>query len=232
MGINIAIIPARGGSKGIPRKNIKQLAGKPLVAWSIEASKESKYIDKVVVSTEDSEISDVALKYGADVYDRPKDLAGDSVHSVYVVLDYLSYCKKEGIIIDRVSMILPTSPIRTATDIDGAFDIFNKYVCDSVVSVCKYDKPISSLRKKSGFLLEPVVSVGCFETQRQDIKQQLFEVNGSIYISTPEHLDKTKSFHKGNVCPYIMGKINSIDINKIEDFEIAEAILCQRLYGI
>lgn len=131
---NIAVIPARGGSKGIPRKNIKIIGGKPLVAWSIEACLKSNVVDSVVVSTDDQEIFNIAEQFGATPYMRPSHLGNDNVHAVHVVLDYLNHCDKEGIMVNKIAMILPTSPLKTADDINNAFNKLNDS-CTSIIGV-------------------------------------------------------------------------------------------------
>lgn len=227
MGINLAIIPARGGSKGIPRKNIKELAGKPLLAWTIEAALDVAAIDKLVVSTDDSEIEEVAKAFGAEVFRRGPEAAQDHVHSVHAALECLRFYMNRGIIVDRVVMLNCTAPLKTAGDIEGAIEQLDS-TCDSVIGVSCYDKPVSSLRKMVGDIMLPVIKVKKFETQRQEIKEKLLEVNGSIYVSTPKHLFAAESFHQGNIKPFIMSKLHSIDINNLEDFELAEALLCQK----
>lgn len=224
--LNMCVIPARGGSKAIERKNIRKLAGKPLVAWSIESALKAYMVDKVVVSTEDTEIAAVARDYGAEIHWRSQENARDDVHAIYAVLECLNFYEKGGIIIKNTAMLLATSPLRTHLDIDTAFTLLEQKECDSVVSVSKFDKPISSLRwlDENG-CMQPVVSVDKFEVQRQDIKRPLFLVNGSIFISTPEHLKKTKSFHQGRVVPYVMGKNISVDINDCADWALAETLI-------
>lgn len=223
---NMCIIPARGGSKAIERKNIRELAGKPLVAYSIEAARKARTVDKVVVSTEDAEIAGVAQKYGAEVHWRSQENARDDIHAVHAVLECLNFYEEQGIIITNVAMLLATSPLRTKLDIDAAFALLDKKDCDSVISVSKFDKPISSLRwiDEDG-IMQTIVKVDKFEVQRQDIKKPLFIVNGSIFVSTAEHLKKTSSFHQGKVYAYRMGKNFSIDINDCADWAMAEALI-------
>lgn len=223
---NVCIIPARGGSKGIERKNIKELAGKPLLAWSIEAALKARSADKVIVSTEDKEIARVAQEYGAEVHWRSQENAKDSVHAVHAVLECLNFYEKQGIIIEGVAMILATSPLRTHLDIDASFALLRQRSCDSVVSVSKFDKPISSLRRINGDgIMEPIIKTNFFEVQRQDIIEPLFLVNGSIFVSTAKHLKSTKSFHEGKIVPYIMNKKMSIDINDSTDWDMTEAMI-------
>ena len=217
--MNSVIVPARSGSKGIPRKNIKMLNGKPLIAYSILAAHESKVFDKIIVSTEDIEIAEVAKQYGAETRDRPNELAADHVHSVHVVLDCIEHYKMEPD--DLVCMLLPTSPFRTSEDIYKSVDLLHE--CDSVISVVKCDHTISSFRTLSKGQLCPIVSVENYEAQRQG--SELYEVNGSIYVSTAANLKINKSFHKGHIVPYIMSKERSIDINDLFDWNMAELLM-------
>lgn len=227
--LNVCIIPARGGSKSIQRKNIKDLAGKPLLAWSIESALKARKVDMVIVSTEDDEIASISEKYGAIVHDRSKENAMDDVHAVHAIIECLSFYKERGIIISNVAMILATSPLRTSFDIDTAFNILDRGDCDSVISVSKFDKPISSLRSTDkDDIMATIVDVDKFEVQRQDIIDPLYVVNGSIFVSSVDHVNSTKSFHHGRVKAYKMGKNFSVDINDIADWTIAEALLLCR----
>lgn len=224
--INMCVIPARGGSKAIERKNIKELAGKPLVAYSIQSALKARTVDKVVVSTEDAEIAEIAKQYGAEVHWRSQENAQDHVHAVHAVLECLNFYEEQGIIIGSVAMLLATSPLRTNLDIDAAFTLLDRKDCDSVISVSRFDKPISSLRwiDEEG-VMQTIVKVDKYEVQRQDIKKPLFVVNGSIFVSTAEHLKKTSSFHQGKVHAYRMGKNFSVDINDSADWTMAEALI-------
>lgn len=222
----MCVIPARGGSKEIYRKNIKELVGKPLLAWTIEASLRATRVDKTVVSTNDEEIGEVAEKYGAEIHWRSEENSRDNVHSVHAVLECLDFYEKSGIIVNSIGMLLATSPLRTKLDIDTVFNILDKGDCDSVVSVTRFEKPVSSLRHMGeDEIISPIVDVDNFEVQRQDISKPLFEVNGSMFVSTAEHLKKVKSFHKGRVKGYKMARSYSIDINSLNDWSMAEAIL-------
>lgn len=224
---NMCVIPARGGSKSIERKNIRMLAGKPLMVWTIEAALKSIKVDRVVVSTEDDEIAHIAQEAGAEVHNRSWENAQDHVHAIHSVLECLKFYEEQGIIIENIGMLLATSPLRGSTDIDSAFsllELFDDY--DSVVSVSEFDKPISSLRKlDSNGVMSPVVSVDNFEVQRQEIKEPIYVVNGSIFVSNTEHLKRAKSFHRGRVRAYKMDKHISVDINDMSDWAMAEAIL-------
>lgn len=224
----LCVIPARGGSKDIPRKNIKPLVGKPLIYYSINTALQSKLISRVIVSTEDNEIAKIAKGFGADVpFLRPSKLAADNVHSVYAILDIIEKLKeRESYIPDAVIMLLPTSPLTTSKHIDDAISLYFKHNNGSVISVCPFEKPLSSIRKIEQHKLNPIFKVKNFNVQRQD--SQLYVVNAAIYITKPERLIKYKTFHKGEVYPYIMSKEDSIDINDELDFEFAEFLLSKK----
>ena len=136
----LAIIPARGGSKRLPRKNILNLAGKPLIAWTIEAALGSKYIDDVIVSTDDNEISTVAKKYGAKVpFIRPDKFSSNHASSISVVLHAIEFFQKADERYDYVVLLQPTSPLRTVKNIDESIELLQQKKCDAIVSVCNVD---------------------------------------------------------------------------------------------
>jgi len=131
----LALIPARGGSKGLPRKNIKPLLGKPLIAWTIEQSLASKYLDKVVVSTEDKEIAEISKKYGAEVpFIRPKELAKDDTPSIDVVLHAIDFLEKKELF-NIIVLLQPTSPLRTISDIDNSIEFLFSKNAQAIISV-------------------------------------------------------------------------------------------------
>jgi len=220
--VNVCIIPARGGSKGIPHKNIKLLNDRPLIYYSICAAQQSKKFDCITVSSDSQKICDLAQSYGAQTRRRPACLAVDWVHSVHVVLDCIKFYGLKGT--DLICMLLPTAPLRVGRDIIGAVESFNPNRYDSLVSVCEFNGVMSSFRFVEKDILIPVVSTNNFENQRQDSKT-IYEVNGSIYISTVKNLIDNKSFHKGKVQPFIMERERSIDINDKYDWKIAEALI-------
>jgi CMP-N-acetylneuraminic acid synthetase len=223
--MKLVIIPARGGSKGIPRKNIKDLCGKPLIAWAIEQISMAGF--KAIVSTEDAEISKISKQYGAVVFDRSEDLARDNIHAVHAMIEVLEHYEPFNVI-DAVGMILATSPLRTAEDIANCFTMFDNNECDSVISVCETNKPSSCFRHINGGVLYPILPIKHFEIQRQDA-EPLYEVNGSIYVACPEALKKYKSFHQGKVLGYVMDRRNTIDINDEYDWHLAEILMGERL---
>ncbi|MEK5325859.1 acylneuraminate cytidylyltransferase family protein [Aeribacillus sp. FSL M8-0254] len=218
----LAIIPARGGSKGIPKKNIKLLKGKPLIAWTIEEAKKSCFLDKIIVSTDDEEIMKVAKKWGAEVpFLRPSELAQDDTPGIAPVLHALEYFLDY----EYVVVLQPTSPLRLAEDIDNAIYLCEKNKSNFCVSVMESKIiPEWMFRINNRGVLEPLNSNGEIPYQRQKIKKT-YVLNGAVYVGRKEALIKTQSFLTPETIPYIMPSKRSIDIDDIIDFEFCEYIL-------
>lgn len=225
----VAVIPARGGSKGIPRKNLVDLGGKPLIQWTIEAAIESRALDRVIVSTEDVEIAACARSAGAEVpFLRPPELAEDSVHAVHVVLhalDWLTHARQAAP--DGVMMLLPTAPLRLPDDIRGAVNLFDQHHANSVISVVDLGKYLTNLRFMDGNQLIVTAPSESRNAQRQGLRK-LYSVNGSIFLAKPEVLYAAGTFHVPSALGYVMHPLNSVDINSYEDLELAR-LLCQKL---
>lgn len=221
----LAIVPARGGSKGVPRKNIKLLNGKPLIAWTIIEAKKSKYIDRCVVSTEDEEIMAVSRKWGADVpFVRPEELAGDETSSIDVVIHSL----KELPGYDYVVLLQPTSPMRTAEDIDNCIEQCAACRAKGCVSVTEASKsPYWMFTVDERKKMKPVVGLSTSATRRQDLPQ-VFELNGAVYVSEVGWLLEHGTFLSQETIAYEMSKANSIDIDWGLDFELAELLIKKR----
>jgi len=220
----LAIIPARGGSKRLPGKNIKNLLGKPLIAWTIEQAKKSKYIDKLIVSTDDKKIAEISKKYGAEVIKRPKILAADSAKTTDVIFHLLKVLRKEKYIPEVIVCLQATSPLRTVSDTDNAIEIFLKNRCESVISVCESSpSPYWSFKMGKKYL-EPIFSRKYLKQRTQDLPR-VYIPNGAIYISKPRVLLKYKSFYSKKILPYIMPDVRSIDIDNEIDLKLAELIL-------
>lgn len=222
----LAIIPARGGSKGVPRKNIKPLAGKPLIAYSIEQAKRSKYVSRVVVSTEDEEILRVSLKWGAEVIKRPQELAKDDTPTIEVILHVLSVLKeKESYVPDVVVLLQPTSPLRTSEDIDNAIELFlNCQECLSLVSVTEFDHPPVWALKIENNYLSPMFDKEYLNMRRQELPKA-YKPNGAIFIATPDTIYKYRTFYTPRTMAYIMPSERSIDIDTEFDFLLAEFLI-------
>lgn len=222
------IITARGGSKGIPRKNIKPLNGKPIIAYSIEPSLNCDLINNTYVTTEDEEISEVSKKIGAEVIDRPKELAEDTSSSVDVVLHSLEYLEEQGNLPDFFILLQPTSPLRTQKDIENAIELFIENDCDALISVCELDhSSMLSLSLENDFLV-PNCSETFLKTRRQELPTY-YSPNGAIYITTPESLRKTKTFYPKRTIPYIMSKERSVDLDTPFDLKLAEYLLKNKI---
>lgn len=218
----IAWIPARGGSKGIKHKNIVLLGGKPLIAYTIEAAKNSKYIDEIMVSTDSEEIANVAREYGACVKGlRPPHLASDTARTIDAVMHDIGLLEGDGYSI--FCLLQPTSPLRSASDIDGALELFIKKGCCSVVGV----SPVED----SPLLIRSIDTEGCMHKlleenstcRRQDMPEY-YRVNGSIYVNSLEEITAKTSFND-NAVPYIMEKNHGIDIDTPMDLHQAEYLL-------
>ena len=223
----LAIIPARSGSKGIPDKNVTLLGNKPLMNWTIDAAKQSKYINKIVVSTDSEKYALIATENGAETVIRDASISNDKVHSVYAVLDTLRKLEQhENYTPDIVLMLLPTSPLRQPNSIDKAIELYLENNPQSVISVTKSDKQLLHFRTiNDAKYLEPVKKVSDYNVQRQDL-EDLYELNGSIYVSSPATLYQKESFHISNgSLPLIMSKEESVDINQPEDMEYAEYLI-------
>lgn len=220
----LAFIPARGGSKGIPHKNITPLAGKPLIQYTIDAAKQSRYIDYVLVSTDDEEIAAVARQCGAEVpFLRPPELAADTAKTIDAVLHAIGTLREAGETFDSLVLLQPTSPLRTAEDIDKAVETFYQNNRRPVVSVSEViDHPIlirTIEQTPEGERLKPLLE-GSSTVRRQDMPP-FYRVNGSIYINPVEEIRRTTSFND-NPVPYVTAKDSSIDIDDPADLVLAE----------
>tara|TARA_B100000767_G_scaffold230827_1_gene222020 strand:- start:327 stop:1028 length:702 start_codon:yes stop_codon:yes gene_type:complete len=221
----LAIIPARGGSKLLPRKNIKNLGGKPLIVWTIEAALSSKYITKIVVSTDDNEISNLSKESGVSVINRPKNLASDASTSESVILHALDFLKSTDEVFDIVILLQPTSPFRSTIDIDNAYKMLINSCAKSLISVSQTDNKFlkSFIKKPSGYLEGISKSKYAF-MRRQDLPVTYLS-NGAIYIIFVNDFLKINSLFTDKTIEFIMDKENSIDIDCHEDIINAELIL-------
>lgn len=219
----IAIIPARGGSKGLPGKNIKLLNGKPLIAYTIEAAKQSKSITRIIVSTDDQNIADVALEYGAEIpFLRPTHLATDDALAIDVLKYTIERLDEEQNSIEEFIVLQPTSPLRTALNIDEAICMFKEKKADSVISYCKEHHPI----RWHKYITEEGKFENIFEEtlQNRQLEKPTYFPNGAIYIYKTKIINAGK-YYTENSFAYIMERENSIDIDDIQDFEYAEFLL-------
>jgi N-acylneuraminate cytidylyltransferase len=213
----IALITARGGSKGLPRKNVLIAGGKPLVAWTVEEAFSAKCIDRVVLSSDDDEIMVAAKAAGCDIpFSRPAHLAGDIASSIDVVLHALDQLPGY----EYVVLLQPTSPLRTAADIDAAFALMLEKAAPSCVSVCEVDQsPYWMYRVEANNKLQRLLPEIRGVTRRQDLPP-IYVLNGAIYIARIDWLRANNNFVGLETVAYLMPKERSLDIDTAEDFEI------------
>jgi CMP-N,N'-diacetyllegionaminic acid synthase len=220
----LAVIPARSGSKRLPKKNIKMLLGKPLLAYTIDSVKNSRNVDRLIVSTEDNEIADISHAYHAEVLMRPLELAQDESSTEDVVINVLEQLQNtEHYTPDIIILLQPTSPLRTTEDIDHAMNTFLTSSGDSLISVTEFDHtPYWAFRIEKGVLRPEFTKE---KLKRSQELPKLYRPNGSIFIiRTPTFL-KNRSFYTNHIIPYVMPRERSIDIDDEFDFSITEFLL-------
>ena len=225
----LAVIPARGGSKRLPNKNILDLAEKPLIAWSIEAGLNSKYIDTVVVSSDSDEILDISKNIGTDIIKRPDELASDTATS----FDAIKHTIKNTIeTFDYVILLQPTSPLRNNSHIDEAFELLIKTNAAAIISVVEMDhSPLwSNTLPKDRSMVNFLKNEVLYKRSQDLVKY--YRLNGAIYICKSEKLLDEKSFFlKENIYAYKMDRESSIDIDDGFDFSIAEFLISRKKLG-
>lgn len=226
----IAIIPARGGSKGIPNKNIVDLCGKPLIQYSIDAAQNSKYIDKVIVSTDSEKIAEVSRKCGANVpFLRPESISGDVARSSDVVIHGIDFLKENyGDEYDYVILLQPTSPLRTAKHIDKAIELCINSDSSSLVSVKEVNENPIIMRTIENNKLNEVLKFDGDNLRRQDLPK-FYIFNGAIYITTVDFIKDNMVFVDDNTLPFIMEEQVSIDIDNMIDLKVVEYIINETL---
>lgn len=231
----LALIPARGGSKGVPGKNIADLGGKPLIAWTIEAALQSEYIDKVIVSTDDQEIADCAEKHGVKVpWLRSDELATDNAPVILALVDAVERLKKdEGYHPDYVLLLQANVPFRTTEDMDNVIKMAIEKSADSVVSVCAaqvhpyLSKKIDENGQISDFLDVPVPEM---YRNRQNLPAA-YALNGALYLVRTEILLEKHSLYGDSTLAYVMPPERSIDIDTQWDMHLARLIIGNKYNG-
>ncbi|MBP2029961.1 CMP-N-acetylneuraminic acid synthetase [Methanohalophilus levihalophilus] len=219
----IAIIPARGGSKGLPGKNIRQLAGMPLIYYSIKAALDSKYIDAVFVSTDSEPIANTSERCGANIIKRPAELAKDdspTIDTIFHAIEFLKHDYNPSVVV----LLQPTSPLRDTHDIDRAIELFVANDYSSVFSMCEVEHSPYWDFKFDNAHLKPLLGDEYLKKRRQDLPK-VYRQNGAIYISTVLDLYKNNDFYSGNVVPFIMPVDKSVDIDNEIDFKLAELLI-------
>ena len=219
----LAIIPARGGSKRLPNKNILPLAGKPLIQWTIEAAKNSKYIDQIVVSSDKDEILEIAKRYETILIKRPEDLAKDEAKAIGVILHVIEHISDKY---DFIILLQPTSPLRTNNHIDEAIELLFSKNADAVISVCETGYPILWCNTLPEDLnMKKFIPENIKDKRSQDLPKY-YRLNGAIYIVKTEKIMNEKTlFISNNIFAYIMDKESSVDIDDKIDLKVADALL-------
>ncbi len=220
----LGVIPARGKSKRLPKKNILSLYGKPLIYYTIEAAKNSCKLDRFIVSTEDDNIAKISESFGAKVLPRPQTLALDNTPTEDVILDVIEQLKNKEEYLPKVIVLLqPTSPLRTSQDIDIAIEMFLSSKSKSLISVTEYDHSPYWAFSIEKDMLKPEFGKKYFK-RSQEMKK-LYRPNGAIFIISAKNLLKYKSFYTEKISPFILPPERSIDIDDEFDFSIAEFLL-------
>ncbi len=223
----LCVIPARGGSKGLPGKNIKNLLGKPLISYSIEHARGSKYIDRTIVSTDDKKIAGIARSLGAEIpFLRPKRLAKDKSNSIDVLLHAINWMEtKERFVFDILVLLHVTTPLRSVEDVDKSIELLFKNNTDNVFSVTEaHRNPYYNMVEVGRSREAALVKKRGIYFSRQSAPE-VFDMNSSIYVWWKGVLKDKKSMFPGHTRVYVMPKERSVDIDDLWDFKFAEMLL-------
>jgi CMP-N-acetylneuraminic acid synthetase len=225
----VAIVPARGGSKGIPKKNIALLAGKPLLSYSIEVGLESSLIDRVFVSTDDEEIAKVALSFDAEILHRPKELAGDDTPDLPVFQHAISYLEDQGYHPEILVNLRPTCPLRDVKDVNSAIQKMVDSNCDAVrtITTVKHH-PYWMGKLKNDRLFPFIDGIDVQKYYQRQLLPDAYIINGGVDVMRAENIIKNKSLYGNDIRAVFMPPERSIDIDTNLDLRIAETILSQR----
>jgi CMP-N,N'-diacetyllegionaminic acid synthase len=227
----VAVIPARGGSKGIPRKNLVRIAGRPLIAYAIDAARTAVSVDRVLISTDDSEIADVARELGAEVpFLRPPELADDTAPMLGVLRHALAWLESQRMTVEALVLLQPTSPLRTGRHVEEAIALFRSAPPSSVVSVVEVPhqfNPVSVMKLSAQGTLTPFFGDQAVVTRRQD-KPKAYARNGpAVLVCHPDTL-RSGELYGASCLPYLMSEEDSLDIDGPRDLTVAEQALKNR----
>ena len=228
----ICLIPARGGSKGVPGKNIKELCGKPLIAYTIEAALKAEGVDRVVVTTDDEDIARVAREYGAEVpFMRPAELASDTAGAVDVYQHAINFLREEtGEAIEKFMVLLPTAPMRNSKHIDEAIAYFNEKGARTLLSMTEAETPAVwyCVQDEEERVHNAGFGAGAAMNNRQKNEKYIVP-NGAIYILDYDLLVNERTYYCDNTVAYLMSKEDAVDIDYPIDFEFAEFLMKKKL---
>lgn len=221
----VAVIPARGGSKRLPRKNLLPFAGKPLLQWTIEAAQRSAAFHEIVLSSDDEEILSLGRKLGVTAVQRPAQLAADDTSTIDVLRHLIDYFQRHGSkTFDALCLLQPTSPLRDSTDIQNAIKKFYAVNAESLISVCQVDhSPLWCNTLEGDERMDNFLSSEIINKRSQDLPTY-YRLNGAIYVSTLENILKHGSFFTENSYAFKMSREKSIDIDDEMDFIVAETL--------
>ncbi|MEL6714570.1 MAG: acylneuraminate cytidylyltransferase family protein [Planctomycetota bacterium] len=223
----LALVPARGGSRGLPRKNVLPLGGRPLIAWTVEAALGCPLIDRVVLSTDDEEIAAAGRAAGCDVpFERPAPLATDTAATIDVALHALDALEAGGDAYDVLVLLQPTSPLRTSDDLTGALETLRSSGAPSVVSVVRSPvRPHWMFRHAPSEPLDPVVSEDERPARRQDQEGEYVVLNGAVYVTDVDELRRERRFVTTRTVGFPMPPERSVDVDTAADLARADALL-------
>lgn len=229
----LALVPARAGSKGLPGKNVRLLQGKPLLVWPIEAAVASRYVDRVVISTDSPDYAALAEAAGAEApFIRPAELANDTAPSIAFIEHAISRLEAEGAMYDYLVLLEPTSPLTDAADIDAALETLVSHAAsaDSIVGVTALESthPAFAVRIGDTGLVQPYCASNFGQLPRRQDIEPLFSLDGSLYISTIDGLRRERSFCHTRTLPFVTPRWKSFEIDDLVDFICVEAILANR----
>ena len=216
----VALIPARGGSKRLPRKNIIPFQGKPIIANTIEAAKQTGLFDRILVSTEDEEIADISRKYGADIASRDSNLASDEATVTDVCVDFLTSEESLGRMYDVLCVLYATAPLRNTQDIKHVTKLIDPGVCDYALAITQYDlPPHQALKLLNDGAITPMWPD--LVSARADAIGDLRVDNGSTYVVSVQPFLETRTFYGPNLRGYEMPRERSVDIDTRDDYDLA-----------
>lgn len=223
----LAIVPARKGSKGLPLKNVRPLAGKPLLAWPIAAARASAHVDRVIISTDDQGFADLAVEHGADApFLRPAELASDTAPSIGFILHAVETLAEAGDVYDYVVLLEPTSPLTEGSDVDAALEQLVAGDADAIVGVSKLEAthPAFAVRKADDGGIRPYAAASFGEMPRRQDIEPLFVLDGTLYASTVEALKRERGFCHARTLGYETARHKAHEVDDLVDFICIEAI--------
>ncbi len=219
----ITIIPARGGSKGVPGKNIRPIAGKPLIVHSIEYAKQTRYDNQVYVSTDDGEIAQISAQAGAQIIPRPAEIAGDTATTESAITHALDYLEIKGVTPTLIILLQATSPFRPENSLDGVIETFLKEKCDSLLTISPTHRFFWRVQGKEAVAEYDYIN----RPRRQDMKPEdiRYVENGSVYLFTREHFLKTGNRLGGKIGYFIFPEEYAAEIDSFADFLYLESLM-------